>query len=174
MKYDDLPPTLEELPELLKKHLNYEIGMFFGLAAIIPRVAGAEPEVVNAIKESLLIHARVLMDFFGPTRTKDDLMAFDYIDDWNSESHGGAELVWLEDSLGRYIDKRVAHLTAYRVRVPKADDAQYIADVVRNMSAVMCVFHRGLPDHWRRQLRFPSPEQIRNILAPYEAPLNRG
>src|SRR5690606_41966006 len=63
--------------------------MFFGLAAIIPRVAGAEPEVVNAIKESLLIHARVLMDFFGPTRTKDDLMAFDYIDDWNSESHGG-------------------------------------------------------------------------------------
>jgi hypothetical protein len=94
----------------------------------------------NAHLHAMLIHARCLVDFFLCDREKDDVIASDYLPDWSASKDGGPELAWLEEKLGVFIDKRVAHLTAYRRRVPKEDDAQLLADIVERVQKVVTRF----------------------------------
>jgi len=127
------PPRDDELEALARQDVCYEIGMFLYTATRITQPVSDDDR--NALRESMLIHARCLMDFLACRPRKDDLSA-DLYADWSPEIDGGSELAWLEENLGTMIDKRVAHLTAYRQRVPK-DSTLFVQTIVRCMDSLI-------------------------------------
>lgn len=152
------PPTEDELPQLVED-LAYEVRQF-GFSAqrsneITDQLFRLSMER-NAHVESMLIHARCLVDFFLNEPRKDDVVASHYVPDWSPEKDGGEALAWLEASLGTFIDKRVAHLTAYRRRVPITDEAHFTNDVIAKMSEVVATFRRRLDPSLRERLFGPD------------------
>jgi len=169
MTYAETPPTEAELEELVND-LNYEIWMFHELATIeLPEVGPISEggAVVNAVIEAILVHCRCLMDFFGNSPKKDDVVAGHFVPDWDPVKDGGAELAWLEEHLGVVIDKRVAHLTAYRQRVPKEETAELVMDVFNAVVAVVKRFHARLPASWKRLVLDVEPVDLEDIGALY-------
>ena len=122
-------------------------------------IPGASPGGLdqNAFKESFLIHARCLMDFFNGDPRGDDLVASHFAPNWNPARDGGEELKWLTDNLDQFINKRVAHLTAYRQRVPKESEPYFIETVQRDIQTVVERFLAQLPDDLRMAIRGLSP-----------------
>lgn len=152
--YSDDPLTHPEVDDMVR-HLQYEIESFLALARFeVPRaeVHQASPVVRNALRESLLIHARCLTDFLSQRPTRDDLVARHYVPDWDPEADGGAELLWLKRDLDRYINKRVAHLTGYRVRVPTEKEPHTIGEIVDAMTRVLTRFRDRLPPELRERI----------------------
>jgi len=148
MTYQNVPPTKEEL-DALTDDLNYEIGMAWYMARIaIPGSSGPEQ---NAFKESLLIHTRCLMDFFNSRPVLDDVVATQYAPDWDPAVDGGRELAWLNERLDQFINKRVAHLTAYRQRVPK--EPYFIETVQGHVQVLVERFLAKMPDDLVRRIR---------------------
>lgn len=146
MPTDDQPPTADELASLVGD-VAYEVNQFTFSANRSSEIAMQMRHLTmerNAHVESMLIHARCLVDFFNNHPRLDDLVASHYVSDWSPEEDGGEALAWLEDNLGRFIDKRVAHLTAHRQRVPKQDEARFIGEVTLRVEIVLRVFRARL------------------------------
>ena len=74
------------------------------------------------------------------------MVACHYAPGWTKE-FGGADLEWLV-GMSRALNKRLAHITAYRQRVPDNLDARQVNDVHEHLSRVV--------DAWRDML---TPEQ---------------
>lgn len=148
------PPEPKELPALIGD-IVYEVNQFKFSAARSSEIAtklGRLHMERNAHVESMLVHARCLMDFFNCNNPrKDDVVAERYIPDWSAKVDGGEALAWLETNLGQFIDKRVAHLTAHRQRVDKTLEAHFTDDVITNMDAVVRTFRDRLDPDLRRQ-----------------------
>jgi hypothetical protein len=148
---DNRPPEPEELPALAGD-VSYEMEQFFHSQR---RVIELEAELHrvnmdrNSQVEALLIHSRCLMDFFACKPQKDDVVATHYVPTWDPETDGGPELAWLEATLGTYVDKRVAHLTAYRQRVDRDTEAQLVTRVAQAMATIISRFMALGPEPWR-------------------------
>lgn len=82
-------------------HVLYEMEMFVAL----PRASDV-PVISNAVTESLLIHARVLCDFFQKSRYRDDIVCEDY--GFPSRSLG------ISEDIEMRFDKCLAHVTYSR------------------------------------------------------------
>lgn len=148
---DDNQPSQEELAAL-EEDVAYEVRQFRYSAARSSELSADLARLAmerNAHVESMLIHARCLVDFFRCMPRKDDVVATHYIADWSPEKDGGDALAWLEEQLGVFIDKRVAHLTCHRCRVDKKSESNFTEDVVRNVEQVVGVFRERLPDRPR-------------------------
>lgn len=160
MPRDDQPPSADELPALVGD-VVYEVNQLHFSAHRSDEIA-MQIDLLNRERnahiESMLIHARCLVDFFNDKPRKDDVVVSMYIPDWSPESDGGEDLAWLEDNLGRFIDKRVAHLTAHRQRVAKGDEARFTAEVVARVNAVIETFRSRL-DPKRRVQFFGGPPE---------------
>jgi hypothetical protein len=147
---DNSPPRPDELPALAQD-VSYEITMFWHMARVaIPSSTGPEND---AFKVAMLIHARCLMDFFNVKPVLDDVVA-SHFTLWDPVEDGGDELAWLNENLVVLINKRVAHLTAYRQRVPKESHLvetvqQYVLNLVERfmgkVSPEMRLLLRGFP-----------------------------
>lgn len=73
------------------------------------------------------VDARALVEFFGDRRPHpDDLQAVDFAPEWTEETHGTDGLVELKTSFIPGVNKRLAHLTMHRVRVPADEDAMLL------------------------------------------------
>jgi hypothetical protein len=145
---DESEPRKDELDALLQD-VTYEFEQFRYSASASLSISSQQQSLalsLNAHIESMLIHARCLVDFFWCERKKDDVVASDYISNWSPKTDGGQELEWLEENLGRFIDKRVAHLTAYRCRVPKEKDAQLVDEVRLKMETLVRRFAERLDE----------------------------
>jgi hypothetical protein len=148
--YQPRPPEPHEL-QALAAEFFYEYVMMatagMSLEALAP---GSDPDLSdeafdmlrNAWVEALLMHTRNLVAFFKSKPKGDDVVAHHYVPDW-TEVHGGDDLVWLDGML-RSINKRTAHITAYRVRVPKADDGRGVYDVCARVNRVWDRFRQLL------------------------------
>ncbi len=146
MPVPDSPPTSDELPSLADD-VAYEVNQLFFSAGRSSEIAGEIARLSlerNAHVESMLIHARCLVDFFKNRPRKDDVVASHYVPDWSAEQDGGEALAWLEENLGRFIDKRVAHLTAHRRRIDKGAESHFTDDVLRNIAIVVDTFKNRL------------------------------
>ena len=100
-------PSDEEITKCLDDHLPYEINMLRVAARGLSEV-GARGMSANIFIEVFCVHARNLIEFFdGRWAQPDDLMA--------SELAGYTCKVDLKEQRDR-INKRIAHLTAERVR----------------------------------------------------------
>lgn len=124
--------------ELLARDVRYEFDMVRGCASALLAMFGTRADqglLRNVFAESLNIHARSLVDFFSTTLSGkrsvrgDDVVAQHFVPLWDPERDGHVDLIYLESALIQSVHKRIAHLTAYRVRVPKDDDALPVVEI---------------------------------------------
>lgn len=139
---DESSPRNDELP-LLAQDVLYEIGMF---RLSVARLYQGKDH--DAWVEVLGVHTRNLISFFRSRRSKDDVIASDYVSGWNAETDGGKDLEWLAAGW-ESMNKRLFHLTAYRRRVPKVDDSRLVVDSDSHMSAILQRFFARLPNERR-------------------------
>ena len=120
--------TRAELPALAP-HIYYELSMMHAAKTALQRIPTMRSPEQNALRnawvESFLVHARSLMDFLGdPIRAiGDDVVAAHYVSEW-TKNDAEPELTRLAARLRSHVNKRVAHVTAYRVRVEPAGDPE--------------------------------------------------
>jgi hypothetical protein len=142
---DVMPPTQSEL-ELLADDVVYEINHFWNASVFILGQLRGDVEG-NLHREAMLIHARCLMDFFLCDPKKDDVVASMYVLEWDPAADGREELAWLENNLVMYINKRVAHITAYRQRCENVGHP--VIDILWKMRLVISRFLKMVDlDRW--------------------------
>ena len=113
-----IPPNPDQLKSLLRKHLSFEIGRFRKSASLWDKAkyGGVEDAM---IRESCLIHMRLLLDFFypriNPKKSKhEDVFASDYLPERGRLPQELANNPpWLQEYRDQ-LDWRLAHLTMKR------------------------------------------------------------
>jgi hypothetical protein len=85
----------------------------------------------DAAIEFRVLHDRVLLEFFyGPEKHKDNILAWEYIDDWQ-QTHDRTKVLWLVDYMKR-CHTLLAHISTTRSEMAKrglrdwADDWQTV------------------------------------------------
>jgi hypothetical protein len=105
------PPDLEEALE----HVVYEIWKYKQSVAYYSQIHGASGD---AALEFRVLHHRVLLDFFyGPPKHQDNIVAWEYISDWQV-THDGSKLEWLRDYMKR-CHTMLAHISKTRSEMAK-------------------------------------------------------
>jgi hypothetical protein len=137
----DDPPTEDELPSLARD-VTYEFRMAHLAATKLRRLGSPTIEDLewSAWVEVLLLHSRVLADFFGSAGSRDDLSAIHYSPNWDPESD---DVTWLREHIPA-INKRVMHLTAYRHRERDRVDAPEVDELILRLARVFAAFVDGL------------------------------
>src|SRR5260370_35064504 len=81
-----------------------------------PELSPEERELGNALLESFLLHARNLIDFFIPRKSRrvSDICADDFVPGWKTSEPRRARL----ESDRVVIDRRLSHLTRHRHTEP--------------------------------------------------------
>ena len=150
------PPTPGQLGAMLQKHLSFEINRF-RLAASFWGKRRHDRLVDAMIRESCLIHLRLLLDFFYPrydpeSSRYEDVFVSDYLperDQMPPELHRLLEKPpWLEDYRNQ-LDWRVAHLTLKRIgfeRQPAWEPLEQFA----HMEKLISLFLTALPPEMAR------------------------
>lgn len=118
-----IQPTQDQLDEMLRKHLSFEINRF-RLAASLwgkPKYGTAADAM---IRESCLIHMRLLLDFFYPRADPkkaskyEDVFVTDYLRENTRLSEEFQKLLtpplWLQQYRNK-LDWQLAHLTMKRI-----------------------------------------------------------
>ena len=114
-------PTPDELKRMLRKHVSFEINRFRAAASLWGKSRYGVPADAM-IRESALIHFRLLLDFFYPrggaaSGKHRDVIWSDYLPDPGLLSPGFRALLmqpsWLQHHRDQ-LDWRLAHLTMYR------------------------------------------------------------
>jgi hypothetical protein len=116
-------PTLDELERMMKKHLSFEINRFRNGVSLW----GASKYGVPAdamIRESCLLHFRLLLEFFYPRGNHskshhEDVFVYDYLPDVSKLLPSFQRLLEAPDWLQEYrdmLDWRLAHLTRERFK----------------------------------------------------------
>lgn len=147
------PVEERELP-LVANEVRYEYEMVRSCTGLlfhpnIDRIALLR----NLVVESYNVHTRCLLEFFSLPRAKapsDTVVAQHFAPDWDSVRHGQVDLVFLEEALSKPLNKRLAHITAYRVRVPKDEDATQVIEITSALVCLMKIFINLLPEDRRR------------------------
>lgn len=143
----EAPPTEEELPSLARD-VVYELRMVLlagGRLKALGMPEGNEYEW-SAWVEVLLVHSRVLADFFGKPPAGDDLSADAYASSWDRNSD---DIRWLRGHVPA-INKRVMHLTAYRHRAREVVDAPDVGELVGRVTRTFVAFLAQLPPDRRK------------------------
>ena len=141
----DPPPTDDELP-LLARDITYEFAMATYAANILLALASPRGEGDlgwSGWVEVLLLHSRVLTDFFHGGPNGDDVVAIHYDPNWNRDSE---DVAWLQAHVPE-INKRVMHLTAYRAR--RNNDGRDVGETLARLTDLMRAFLTDLPEERR-------------------------
>ncbi len=150
-------PDKDELPELMR-HVRYEVNSFRAAVSKLleldnpaTRSPGEDRDVStrNAWIHSLGVSARNLIDFFGTDPSKDDVVAVDYVPTW-TQAEGGPELERLLD-WKKVLNKRLNHITAYRIRQPSHTDIEEVTEIGFWIEAVFSAWWEQLTEeqqHW--------------------------
>lgn len=165
--YDRRPPQSHELPALAVE-FQYEYRMVWTAVDAIwdvenrPRPWDSSALLaLNVWVECLLLHTRSIAEFFNSKRKgPDDVIASDYVRDW-TRWDGGVDLEWLND-MTTGTNKRTAHITAHRVRVPKEDDGRGIDDVRQHVNGVWDRFRPRLTLEQDGWFQIYDPGEIEN------------
>ena len=117
-----IAPSPDQLRQMLHVHLSFEIGRFRKAASLWSNVARYSPVEDAMIRESCLIHMRLLLDFFYPRvvdpqkRKHVDIFVSDYVPapEWRQTAKELADPPsWLPEFRNR-LDCMLAHLTMKR------------------------------------------------------------
>jgi hypothetical protein len=99
----------------------------------------------SALLESLLLHTRVLLDFFDKTdRCKDDVLASDFVPNWADLRPAPGPYFADEDRKER-LNKALAHLTLKRLDYDHHDKKWNIPAIRREIGIAIDAFIDNLP-----------------------------
>jgi len=140
--------TTEELKRALK-YLGYEVGMMWSLAHILAADNQGQGVIHNALVESFLIHARILIEFLYKNQPyKDTVRASQYFTSdspWKSIRPQKTDLLKeTEEDAHKYL----AHLTYTRLQRKRKWPCIKIAN---DIQAVLQVFRENLPDDFTKE-----------------------
>jgi hypothetical protein len=110
--------------------------------------SGSRELIRDLFVVSLNVYGRSLVEFFDdpkPNARPDDVHAVNYIPDWAGESDGAVDLLLLKQLFVPGVNKRLAHITARRVRSDSADDAWPVAEIYWSIAGLMERFVDRLP-----------------------------
>ena len=113
--------------------------------------ADEDDRTTYALLESLLLHTRILHDFFCKPRnpknprTADDIIAGDFVPDWQGLRPPKGEYLGNSDRKDR-LDKALAHLTLRRVEYD-SNEKRWNVDAIEDVIGdAIKVFLRNVPD----------------------------
>ena len=140
--------TVEKLKGALE-HLKYEVWMLWSLANILATDNQGKGMIHNALLESFLIHARILIEFLYKDKPYEDTVrASQYFTSdslWKSIRPPKTKL--LEETV-KNAHKQLAHLTYTRLQGKM--QWPYI-EIAKNIEAVLQVFREKLPDDFTKE-----------------------
>ena len=97
---------------------------------------------LSALLESLLLHARILLDFFRhTTREQDNLMASDFVSSWSPPQTSGFPYL---AGRQRQLNKALAHLAAKRVDFTGVDKKWDVKVIQSEIGKMIQDFKTGL------------------------------
>ena len=151
-----VPPTQSQLDEMLRKHLRFEIDRFRKAASMWGE-RRYDDDVDAMIRESCLVHMRLLLDFFYPRinlqkkRKYGDVFVTDYLPEKTQLRKEFqdllAEPLWLRDYRNQ-LDWRLAHLTTKRIDYDK-NPAWRPQEQFRHLELLIREFISALPENTR-------------------------
>lgn len=140
--------TVEELKNALES-LKYEVRMLWSLANILATGNQGKGVIHNALLESFLIHARILIEFLYKNKPyKDTVRASQYFTSdspWKSIRPQKTELLKTTETDAH---KQLAHLTYTRLQGKR--EWPYIK-IANDIEAVLQVFYENLPDDFNKE-----------------------
>ena len=140
--------TAEELKNALES-LKYEVWMLWSLANILTIDNQGEGVIHNALVESFLIHARILIEFLYKNQPyKDTVRASQYFTSdspWKSIRPQKTKLL---EKTEKDAHKHLAHLTYTRSQGKRRWPHIKIANDIK---AVLQVFYENLPDDFNKE-----------------------
>jgi len=140
--------TVEELKNALES-LKYEVWMLWSLANILATDNQDKGVIHNALLESFLIHARILIEFLYKNQPyKDTVRASQYFTSdspWKSIRPPKTELL---EKTEKDAHKYLAHLTYTRLQ--RKRKWPYIK-IANDIKAVLQVFYENLPDDFTKE-----------------------
>ena len=140
--------TVEELKNALES-LKYEVWMLWSLANILATDNQGKGVIHNALLESFLIHARILIEFLYKNKPyKDTVRASQYFTSdspWKSIRPQKTELL---EKTEKDAHKHLAHLTYTRLQGKRG--WPYIK-IANDIKAVLQVFYENLPDDFNKE-----------------------
>lgn len=140
--------TVEELKNALLA-LDYEVWMLWSLANILATDNQGKGVIHNALLESFLIHARILIEFLYKNQPyKDTVRASQYFTSdspWKSIRPQKTELL---EKTEKDAHKQLAHLTYTRLQGKRQWPYVKIANDIK---AVLQVFYENLPDDFNKE-----------------------
>ena len=138
-----------ELKSALEQLNQYEVSMLRSLANILATDNQGKGVIHNALLESFLIHARILIEFLYKDQPyKDTVRASQYFTSkspWKSVQPSKTELLKKTE---KDAHKYLAHLTYTRLQGKK--QWPYIR-IVNDIEAVLQVFYKNLPDDFNKE-----------------------
>ena len=142
--------TTEELQRILSNLKKYEVWMMWSLTHILAADNQGQGVIHNALVESFLIHARLLIEFlYRDTQMKDDdALAKDFFSPatkWQGIRPVKSRL--LEETT-QAANKHLVHLTYTRLQKKKR--WPYI-EIANDIKAVLQVFHEKLSDDFTKE-----------------------
>jgi len=114
-----------------------------------------------ALLESLLLHTRVLHDFFykprnpNNPRTADDVIASDFVTFWESLRPSKGDYIGNADRKER-LDKALAHLTLRRVEYDSNEKQWNVDAIEAAIGNAIKIFLHNLPDDKRPWFTMPD------------------
>lgn len=143
-------PTVEQLKGALKNLKNYELWMLYSLANILAVDYKGTGVIHNALLESFLVHARILIEFFFKDEEyKDTVRASHYIESGNSWKNIRPQKTKLIDETEKNAHKYLAHITYTRLKDKK--EWPFI-EITNEIDSVMKVFMENLPEEFTLEI----------------------
>jgi hypothetical protein len=150
------PPTQAQLDEMFHEHLSFEINRF-RLAVSMWGQQKHDGLVDAMIRESCLVHMRLLLDFFYPridpkSSRFEDVFVSDYLPNKSLLPKPLQELLtpplWLQDYRDQ-LDWRLAHMTMKRMEFKRKRRAWDPKEQFEHLERLISWFIEALPDKTR-------------------------
>jgi hypothetical protein len=138
---------MNDLEEALK-HLAFDAHHFRAYSRLHREgsLSACSPLIAQGIRYSLLLHFRVLTNFFSGPPQRDDRWVGDFTQFFSEELRRSGALTpnpKLKD-VAKQLNKRLAHFTATRWE-EQAPDMQYYANCFDEIERLIAAFQAGLP-----------------------------
>lgn len=133
----------------ISKHLLYEINQLEYKGKKLDCLyanPSSEEDIIHSVFESFLIHGRNIYEFLftGKTR-KDDIRANDFKEDTNYQIPNPID-PFLKQWARTMIDKRLMHLTEFRLTIKDTDHEWEINELFQRLYKQLIFFYRWVPD----------------------------
>jgi hypothetical protein len=128
-------------------HLYYEVRMLEHMSTGIHSGIAGNSAINNAFIESFVIHARILLDFFYPSKPRpDDVIVTDFFQHPKTWEKARPEKTGILDTIHKRVGKEAAHLTYARQKVSEEQKRWDHKNIERDIRVLVECFLNLVPN----------------------------